>query len=101
MHRQITGLRQRCAVIAPALTPVRPGDRVKTDRRDAEKLASFHRSGELTEIRVPTREEEATRDLPRAREDALKDRLRARHRLSKFLLRQGRIYRETKSCYSI
>jgi len=97
VHRQITGLGQRCAVIAPALTPVRPGDRVKTDRRDAEKLASFHRSGELTEISVPTREEEAARDLPRAREDALKDRLRARHRLSKFLLRQGRIYRETKS----
>jgi transposase len=84
-------------VVAPALTPVRPGDRVKTDRRDAEKLAHFHRCGELAEIRIPTVEEEAARDLPRAREDALEDRMRARHRLSKFLLRQGRIFRETCS----
>ena len=83
-------------VIAPALTPVRPGDRVKTDKRDAEKLARLHRAGELTVIRVPTQEEEAARDLVRAREDVLEDRLRTRHRLSKFLLRQGRIFRETK-----
>jgi len=76
-----------CSVIAPSLTPVRPGDRVKTDRRDAEKLARLYRAGELTEIRVPTREEESVRDLVRVREDALEDRLRARHRLSKFLLR--------------
>jgi transposase len=97
VHRQITGMGQACEVIAPALTPVRPGDRVKTDRRDAEKLARFHRAGELTPIRVPTREEEAARDLVRIREDSLSDRLRARHRLGKFLLRQGRVYRETKS----
>lgn len=97
VQRQITGLGHRCVVIAPSLTPVRPGDRVKTDKRDATNLARFHRTGELTEIRVPTCEEEAARDLPRAREDVLKDRLRARHRLSKFLLRQGRVYRETKS----
>ena len=97
VHRQITGLGHRCAVIAPALTPVRPGDHVKTDPRDAAKLARFYRAGELTEIHVPTREEEAARDLPRAREDALRDRLRARHRLSKFLLRQGRVNSETKS----
>lgn len=96
-HRQIAKLGQPCKVIAPALTPVRPGDRVKTDRRDAEKLARFHRAGELTEIRVPTNEEEAARDLVRVREDILEDRLRARHRLSKFLLRQGRVYRETKA----
>lgn len=92
IHRQITGLGFKCAVIAPSLTPVRPGDRVKTDARDAENLARFYRSGDLTEIRVPTRESEAARDLPRAREDALADRLRARHRLLKFLLRQGRTY---------
>ena len=78
VHRQITELGHHCVVIAPSLTPVRPGDRVKTDWRDAENLARFHRSGDLTEIRVPTREEEAARDLPRVREDALKDRLRAR-----------------------
>ena len=92
IHRQITQMGYRCAVIAPGLIPSRPTDRVKTDRRDAEKLARLYRAGELTEIRIPTREEEAARDLVRAREDALVDRLRARHRLSKFLLRQGRMH---------
>lgn len=96
-HRQIAQLGHKCALIAPGLIPARPTDRVKTDRRDAEKLARLYRAGELTEIRIPTREEEAARDLVRAREDGLADRLRARHRLSKFLLRQGRIFRETKS----
>src|SRR5579863_1063221 len=85
--RQVSRMGHPCSVIAPSLTPVRPGDRVKTDRRDAEKLARLYRAGELTEIRVPTREEESVRDLVRVREDALEDRLRARHRLSKFLLR--------------
>lgn len=97
VHRQITELGGRCVVIAPGLTPVRPGDRVKTNRRDAEKLARLYRAGELTEIHVPTRPEEAARDLVRIREDAMEDRLRARHRLSKFLLRQGRVYSETKA----
>ena len=97
VQRQLTVLGQPCAVIAPALTPRRPGDRVKTDRRDAEKLARLYRAGELTVIRVPTREEEAARDLVRAREDVVADRLRARHRLSKFLLRQGRVSQETKA----
>ena len=96
VHRQLAERGYACKVIAPGLIPVRPGDRVKTDRRDAEKLARLYRAGELTEIRVPTREEEAARDLVRAREDVLEDRLRVRHRLSKFLLRQGRAYRETK-----
>src|ERR1700676_286774 len=97
VHRQITGMGWPCAVIAPGMTPIRPGDRVKTDRRDAEKLARLFRAGELTVIHVPTQAEEAVRDLIRAREDALIDKLRARHRLMKFLLRQGRVYRETKS----
>jgi transposase len=92
VHRQITAMGHVCEVIAPALTPRRPGDRVKTDQRDADKLARLFRAGELTLIRIPTREEEAVRDLVRVREDALGDRLRARHRLSKFLLRQGRLY---------
>ena len=96
VQRQIAGMGHKCVVIAPGLTPVRPGDRVKTDRRDAEKLAKLYRAGELTEIRVPTRAEESARDLVRVREDILADRLSSRHRLSKFLLRQGRIYRETK-----
>jgi transposase len=97
LHRQITAMGYPCAVIAPALTPIRPGDRIKTDRRDAEKLAHLYRSGELTEIRVPTCEEEAARDLVRARESALEDRLSHYHRLLKFLLRQGRVYRDGKS----
>lgn len=96
LHRQLTQLGYQVVVIAPALVPRRPGDRVKTNRRDAAKLASLYRAGELTKIRVPTREEEAARDLVRAREDTLKDRLRARHRLSKFLLRQGRLHYGTK-----
>ena len=96
VQRQITQIGHTTVVIAPALVPRRPGDRVKTNRRDAEKLARLYRAGELTEIRVPTRAEEAARDLVRVREDALKDRLRARHRLSKFLLRQGRAHHETK-----
>ena len=95
IQRQITKMGHKCVVIAPSLMPRRPGDRVKTDRRDAEKLARFCRAGELTEIHIPTREEEADRDLVRAREDALSDRLRSRHRLLKFLLRQGRVYRES------
>lgn len=97
VQRQLAGLGYRCAVIAPGLTPVRPGDRVKTDRRDAEKLARLYRAGALTEVRVPTPAEEAARDLVRSREDAVADRLRARHRLAKFLLRQGRVYRETNA----
>jgi transposase len=97
VQRQIQNLGQSCFVVAPGLIPVRAGDRVKTDRKDAEKLARLWRAGELTAIRVPSHEEEACRDLVRLREDALADRLRARHRLGKFLLRQGRIYRETKS----
>ena len=97
VQRRIEKLGGGCAVIAPGLTPVRPGDRVKTDRRDAEKLARLYRAGELTEIRIPTRTEEAARDMLRVREDVLANRLRARHRLAKFLLRQGRVHRETKS----
>jgi len=96
-HRQITALGHSCTIIAPALTPIRPADRVKNDNRDAEKLARLHRAGELTAIRVPTCEEEAARDLVRIREDAVEDLQRARHRLAKFLLRQGRIYREGSS----
>lgn len=97
IQRQIATLGHRCEVIAPGLIPQRPGDRVKTDRRDAEKLARLWRAGELTAISVPTEEEEAARDLVRVREDALQDRLRHRHRLGKFLLRQGRVYRETRA----
>ena len=79
-------------MIAPSLIPKKSGDRIKTDRRDAEKLARMHRMGELTTICVPTPSREALRDLVRAREDANEDLLRRRHRVWKFLLRQGRRY---------
>ena len=70
--------------------PVKAGDRVKTDRRDAAKLARSYRSGDLTAVWVPDAAHEALRDLVRARLAAKRDQLRARHRLSKFLLRHGR-----------
>ena len=87
LWRQLTGMGVHCTVIAPSLTPVRPGDKVKTDRRDAVRLAQLLRAGELTPVWVPSENDEALRDLVRAREDAKQDLLRARHRLSKFLLR--------------
>lgn len=90
LYRQLTALGVPCAVVAPTLVPVKPGDRVKTDRRDAEKLARCYRSGDLTAVWVPAADHEALRDLVRAREAAKQDQLRARHRLSKFLLRHGR-----------
>ena len=77
-------------VIAPSLIPTKAGDRVKTDRRDAEKLARCYRAGELTAVWVPDAAHEALRDLVRAREGAKKDQLRHRHRLGKFLLRHGK-----------
>jgi transposase len=89
LYRQLTELGVTCEVIAPTLVPVRAGDRVKTDRRDAAKLARLYRSGELTAVRVPDAAHEALRDLIRAREAAKKDQLRARHRLAKVLLRHG------------
>jgi transposase len=89
LHRQLTALGVECMVVAPSLIPRRPGDRIKTDRRDAVKLARLLRSGDLTAVWVPDEEHEALRNLVRARADAKADELRARHRLSKFLLRQG------------
>lgn len=90
VYWQLTGLGVRCEVVAPTLVPVKAGDRVKTDRRDALKLARSYRSGDLTPVWVPDAAHEALRDLVRAREAAKKDQLRARHRLGKFLLRHGR-----------
>jgi len=89
LYWQLAELGVNCEVIAPTLVPVKAGDRVKTDRRDAERLARSHRSGDLTAVWVPDAGSEALRDLVRARESAKQDQLRARHRLSKFLLRSG------------
>src|SRR4051794_22783946 len=90
LYWQLTQLGVSCEVIAPSLVPTKAGDRVKTDRRDAEKLARCYRAGELTAVWVPDAAQEALRDLVRAREAAKKDQLKARHRLGKFLLRHGR-----------
>jgi transposase len=97
LQRTFATLGIDCQVIAPALIPKRQGQRVKTDRRDARKLCRLFRAGELTAIRIPPPEEEAVRDLLRFREDLGEDILRARHRLSKFLLRHDRIYRDGKA----
>jgi transposase len=90
LYWQLTALGVACEVVAPTLIPVKAGDRVQTDRRDAEKLARCYRAGDLTAVWVPDPAQEALRDLVRAREAAKQDQLRARHRLAKFLLRHGR-----------
>lgn len=90
LYWQLAELGVACEVVAPSLVPTKPGDRVKTDRRDAEKLARSYRSGDLTAVWVPDAAHEALRDLVRAREATTQDRLRAQHRLQKFLLRRGR-----------
>ena len=97
LQRYLDDRQIRCDVIAPALIPRRPGDRIKTDRRDAGQLAVLYRSGALTAIHIPTEQEEAARDLLRCREDIRADLLRARHRLSKFLLRHGRRFTTTRA----
>ena len=90
LYWQLTKMGILCEVIAPTLVPVKSGDRVKTDKRDALKLARNYRSGDLTAVWVPDQEHEALRDLVRAREAAKKDQRKARHRVQKFLLRHDR-----------
>ena len=79
-------------VVAPSLIPTKSGDRIKTDKRDAKKLARLHRAGELTAVHIPDAEDEVMRDLCRARTDAVDDSKRAKHRLTMFLLRNGHRY---------
>ena len=90
LYWQLTALGVSCDVIAPSLIPTKAGDRVKTDRKDAVRLARCYRAGDLTAVWVPDAATEAWRDLVRAREAAKQDQLRGRHRVSKFLLRHGR-----------
>jgi len=99
LARRLRQLEVECQVVAPSLTPTRSGDRVKTDRRDARKLARLLRAGELTAVYVPESTDEAIRDLCRARTDAVDDRRRSRHRLKGFLLRHGYHY-QGKSSWS-
>jgi transposase len=99
LHRHLLAAGVACEVVAPGLVPTRPGDRVKTDKRDARRLAALHASGLLTAIFVPSPELEGLRDLVRAREDARLDRMRARHRLGKFCLRHDR--RMPTTCWGV
>lgn len=92
LYRQIIELGHDCAVVAPSLVPKRPGDRVKTNRRDAVSLARLHRAGELTPVWVPDEAHEAIRDLVRARETAQEALRRTHQQLQSFLLRHGRIF---------
>src|SRR3954454_4346641 len=96
LQRQIAALGHECVVIAPSLIPKRPGERVKTNRRDALTLARLHRAGELTQIWVPDPGHEAVRELVRAREAAMVDLRTKRQHLQSFLLRHGRIYRGSR-----
>ncbi len=85
-----------CIVVAPSRIPREPGQRVKTDRRDARKLADLHRAGLLTEVKIPEAEREAMRDLERGRDDAKNAERTVRHQLDKFLLRHGRTWSQSK-----
>jgi transposase len=97
IHRQLAKRGHGCTVVAPSLMPTRPGDRIKTDRRDAIALARLHRAGELTAVWVPDEAHEAMRDLVHARTAAMEHLRRARQQLQGFLLRQNRIYSAGRS----
>lgn len=90
LHRHLRSKGYECMVAAPSLIPRRPGDRIKTDKRDARNLAKLLRAGELTPVHVPDQEDEAMRDLVRCREDAVEAAMRAKQRLKAFLLRHGK-----------
>jgi transposase len=93
LYRLVDSMGIACEVVAPSLIPRRPGDRVKTDKRDSRRLARLHRAGELVPVRVPSRQEEAVRDLVRARAAVLDDRKVAQQRLTAVLMRHGRTWR--------
>jgi len=97
LYRALKELGIECTVVAPGLVPKKAGDRIKTDKRDAVRLARFHRSGDLTTVHVPDSDTEAMRDLERARDDAKRAERVCRHQLSKFLLRHGRRYDDGKA----
>jgi transposase len=101
LYRDLTAAGIPCIVAAPSLVPTKAGDRVKTDRGDARKLARFLRSGDLTEVQVPDAATEAMRDLERCRDDAKTAERRAKNQLGKFLLRNGRIYKSEKTTWTV
>jgi transposase len=95
LQRELEAQGVVCEVVAPSLIPVKPGDRIKTDWRDARKLAELLRAGLLTEVQAPNQADEALRDLCRGRDSVRQDLMRARHRMSKLLLRRGYRYHDT------
>lgn len=101
LYRQLTELGHNCTVVAPSRIPRASGDKVKTDRRDAQRLAVLHRSGDLTAVWVPDTTHEAMRDLTRARTDAMMHLMRARQQLLAFLLRHGRIYEANRKHWTL
>jgi transposase len=100
LYRQITGLGRACIVVAPSLIPKRPGDRVKTNRRDALALATQLRADQLTAVWVPDARHEAMRELTRARWAAVRDLRSKRQQVSAFLLRLGRHYDENRTTWT-
>ena len=100
LQRQLRSRRVGCQVIAPSLTACKPGERIKTNRRDARKLVELHRAGLLIEVVPPSEAEEVVRDLCLARTAANKDLLRCRHRLTTFLLRRGVRYTAGKRAWT-
>jgi transposase len=97
IYRQLTGLGHQCTVVATSMIPRKPGERIKTDRRDSQKLAILHRSGDLTAVWVPDPTHEALRDLVRARVDASMHLMRSRQQMLFFLLHHGRTYKAGKN----
>ncbi|MDQ3587094.1 MAG: transposase [Actinomycetota bacterium] len=100
LFRLLEGMGVACDVIAPSLVPVRAGDRVKTDFRDAKKLVRLYRAGELSFVEPPSPAQEGLRDLVRARDDLRRARTAARHQVAKQLLRHGHVYREGKTAWT-
>lgn len=97
LYRRLTKAGLNCQVAAPSLTPVKPGERVKTNRKDAKKITRSHRSNELTYITVPDEQRESLRDLVRARHTVQQDVVRIRHQMTKLILRYGHRYRDGKA----
>ncbi|MFN8163852.1 MAG: transposase [Solirubrobacterales bacterium] len=100
-YRLLSGMGVACDVIAPSLTPIRAGDRVKTDRRDAKKLVHLYRAGELGYLASPSPQQEGLRDLVRCRDDLRCARTAAHHQVAKALLRHGHVYREGKRSWAL
>ena len=97
LYRQLLALGHDCQVVAPSLIPKKPGERIKTDRRDARKLAQALRSGDLTAVEVPDEEQEAMRDLTRARDDLKAQERKARQQLNAYVLRHGHAWPSNKT----